>query len=182
MEGFIVEVIREAPHGYTVEMDGTVYSTVLGARRKIMPTLSTHGYPRVRFVIDGKRRSAFVHKLVMGTFGSAPPFPGAQIRHLNGDQSDNRIENLAWGTAKDNCDDRARHGTTVRGHRIYNSKLTEEQVREIRQRVGDGEARTHLAREFGVSIKSLSYAASGRTWSHLRSSEQQRVTLTGGES
>ncbi len=46
-----------------------------------------------------------------------------QIRHLDGNKMNNSYLNLAWGTAKDNADDRERHGRTVRGKRMSEQVL-----------------------------------------------------------
>ncbi|MGL5880995.1 MAG: HNH endonuclease signature motif containing protein [Xenococcaceae cyanobacterium] len=59
-----------------------------------------------------KSRSVLVHRLMALTFLGSPPTPFHQVRHLNGDPTCNKIENLAWGTAKENAADRVRHGRT----------------------------------------------------------------------
>lgn len=103
----------------------------------------------------------------MGTYGQPKPFPGAEIRHMNGNRTDNRVENLRWGTARENAADRAHHGMTVRGSRVTGSKLKEEQVMEARRRVAAGERRASLAREFGISRTNLNKAVAGISWAHL---------------
>lgn len=53
------------------------------------------------------------------------------------------------------------------GSRNGLAKLTEEIVRECRQRCAAGELKTNLAREFGVSTTAMSAAVDGRTWKHV---------------
>jgi len=51
-----------------------------------------------------------VHALVAAAFHGARP-PGMEVCHNNGDQSDNRAENLRYGTHSDNIRDAIKHGT-----------------------------------------------------------------------
>lgn len=50
-----------------------------------------------------------VHVLVCEAFHGPRP-EGMQVRHLNGDHTDNRASNLQWGTATENALDRVAHG------------------------------------------------------------------------
>ena len=59
------------------------------------------------------RTKKLVHRLVLETFVGPCP-DGMETRHLNGDPSDNRLANLAWGTPKENHTDKVRHGRGVR--------------------------------------------------------------------
>lgn len=43
-----------------------------------------------------------VHRAVCEAFHGAPPFSKAVVIHLNEDGTDNRPENLKWGTQKEN--------------------------------------------------------------------------------
>lgn len=63
-----------------------------------------------------------VHSLVALTFHGERP-DGMEIRHLNGNQQDNRPCNLAYGTHTENEADKGRR-----------TMLTDEQVREIRHK------------------------------------------------
>lgn len=52
--------------------------------------------------ISIKQKTYFVHRLVLEAFGYPKPFEKAVVRHLNDNPDDNRIENLKWGTYKEN--------------------------------------------------------------------------------
>ncbi len=69
---------------------------------------SVFGYSVIR--IGSERKKFKVHSLVLRAFVGPRP-KGMQIRHINGIKSDNRLENLAYGTAKENAADRKIHGT-----------------------------------------------------------------------
>lgn len=55
--------------------------------------------------IRGNRQNLYVHRLVLSAFVRLPE-TGEVGRHLDDDQSNNRLENLAWGTLSDNARDR----------------------------------------------------------------------------
>ena len=58
--------------------------------------------PRGRLAVqlscEGVLRKRMVHELVLEAFTGLPAPPGRDGRHRNDDPSDNRIENLEWGT------------------------------------------------------------------------------------
>lgn len=59
---------------------------------------------------NSKKMTAKVHQLVLEAFVGPRP-EGMVTRHLNGDPSDNRLTNLAWGTHAENNADTVQHGT-----------------------------------------------------------------------
>jgi hypothetical protein len=76
----------------------------------LVQTPSTGDYLAVRLRDRARRTpSREVHRLVAETF--LGPLPdGMHTRHLNGNRYDNRVSNLAYGTPRDNADDKARYG------------------------------------------------------------------------
>lgn len=88
-------------------------------------------------------------------------------RHLNGNPCDDRPENLAWGTQEENTHDTIDHGKTTKGEKNARSKVTKEQVIEIRDRWAMGESPTMLAFEFGLSQPGIQDIVRGRTWQHI---------------
>jgi hypothetical protein len=161
-------------HGdYEISSHGRVKSLArfdtIGRRvneKLLSPQTDEYGYIRVRLVRDGKRIRIFVHTLLLTAFVGPRP-KGKQCRHLDGVKTHNRLGNLCWGDEYDQCEDKRRHGTHICGERSPNSKLTPDQVVEIRKRKRDGENGVDLAKKFGVSNQ-LIYAVVNRVaWRHL---------------
>lgn len=115
---------REIPNfpGYEVSSHGNVRSTdrrdAIGRPRRgriMRPTRDRGGYFRVGLRRENARHTRSVHQLVLEAFiGPRPKF--CEARHLDGDPGNNRTENLAWGTSRENSDDKRRHGTEKNGN------------------------------------------------------------------
>lgn len=100
-------------HGNVRSLDRVV-KTSRGTRRVQGKTLSkrpdTHGYYRVRLCLGGRKADPLIHRLVIETF-VGPPGEGQECCHTNGNNTDNRVENLRWATHRENILDIARYGT-----------------------------------------------------------------------
>lgn len=68
------------------------------------------GYPRVALYKDNRQKHPNVHVLVMEAFVGPRP-EGMQVCHNNGDRLDCRLENLRYGTDRENKLDTVKHGT-----------------------------------------------------------------------
>lgn len=94
---------------------------------------------------------------------------GQEGRHLDDDADNNRLTNLAWGTRLDDKNDQRKNGCLPLGSGNGRAKLTEDKVREMRQRRRDtGESYPKLAKRFGVSCPTAFHACVGNTWKHLK--------------
>lgn len=60
-----------------------------------------NGYCYVSLSKDGKQRQCRVHRLIAATFFEVDP-DRPQINHINGDKTNNSIENLEWCTQSEN--------------------------------------------------------------------------------
>jgi hypothetical protein len=80
-------------------------------------------------------------------------------------------EHLSVGTHQENMRQRVmrgRYNTQVRGSKHAKSKLTAEQVVQIRELYGTGEfSQTKLGEMFGVTVGSISDIVRNRVWRHL---------------
>src|ERR1700684_91650 len=66
------------------------------------------GHLKVILYRDHRRVSMFVHRLVLMAFRGMPKKWNV-TRHLDGCPANNRIENLRWGTQKQNVKDKLDH-------------------------------------------------------------------------
>lgn len=126
--------IPEFP-GYYATSDGDIWSGPKEKYRskikKLSPRLDRDGYLYITPYRKGKKFKKFVHYLMLCTFiGSRPK--GLECRHLDGDPRNNDLNNLCWGTKKENGADRIKHGTSLYGEKSSTAKLNKLQVRIIK--------------------------------------------------
>ena len=110
-------------------------------------------------VLGHKAKGSPVHQLVMKTFVGEPQ-PGQEVRHKNGDPTDNRLANLEYGTRTENILDVYRLGKAWR-------TLTIDDVREIRKRIDAGERNVDIAKDYNVSDRAICGIRHGRCYSWL---------------
>lgn len=171
-----IRPITFAP-GYEVDSLGRVFSTAANwrgtswrgyGRREVVAVRNPRsGYMLVRLTIDGKRCTFRLNVLVTTVFHGDKPTPRHQSRHLNGDKANNAASNLAWGTPKENADDRERHGTTSRGETCGASILDEVAIRSIRSDHADGASLASLGRKHGVTYQNIACIVKRKTWGHV---------------
>lgn len=157
---------------YCVDRNGTVYSCMragggyLPHWKKMTPSHGPH-YEYVRLRQNKHCFSTSVHRVVALAFlGECPS--GMQVRHLNGNSRDNRLCNLAYGTAKENASDKLTHGTEKVGESNHHAKLTESQVKEIRNLYAAGIAsQREIAERYGVNQSHVSTIVLRKSWKHV---------------
>jgi hypothetical protein len=136
----------------------------------LRPGTDAKGYKVVCISIAGVRRSLRVHRLALLAFQGEPPEGKPLVRHLDGDPSNNRLENLAYGSFIDNERDKIAHGTVMRGARNPQTVLTEAQVLEIR-RLHPETSMAALGARYGCSTTAVRAIVLGRNWAWLRGPE-----------
>lgn len=117
-------------------------------------------------VAIGRGNSRLVHVLVLEAFAGPRP-DGMDALHRDDNPTNNRFDNLRWGTRSDNLFDAVRNGGKARGEKVWNSKLTDDAVRFIKARAQD-QSMSSLARQFGVTISAVRQVLRGNTWRHIQ--------------
>ncbi len=157
--------------GYRVGSDGSLWScrNNRGTTNPRWHRLTLSRRKKSNYVTACFRRGPqnyvrYVHRLVLELFVGPCPV-GMEARHLNGDPTDNRVENLCWGTHTENIADQKVHGTHREGVDAPNAKLTAKEVVAIRRLYHDeGLPQTVLARSFRCSQTVISDIVLGETY------------------
>lgn len=113
---------------YDVSDHGRVRSHIRWNRKptprimNLTPHVTGVPYLKVRLTDGvGGHPTLLVHRLVMDAFVGPCP-DGLEVRHLDGDPSNNRLSNLQYGTRPENQLDAVRHGTHVNASKTHCSQ------------------------------------------------------------
>lgn len=147
--------IKDYEGRYSITKSGKVWSHPRGTGRGIVkngkfmsPALCGNSYFGVALYIDHKLKWKSIHRLLAETFIPNPENK-AQVNHINGITTDNRLENLEWTTIKENNNHAIRIGLINKQR-----KLTMEQAEEIRKKyIKVKYGLQKLALEYGVDSK-----------------------------
>jgi hypothetical protein len=122
----------------------------------LKPWQASGGYWQVSL---GQSFKTSVHRLIAFAFHGFPPIDKNEVAHLNGNNQDNRPENLCWASKSENEAHKEIHGTRVinrvfkqpwhkpRGPKISRHPLAD----EITKRKNEGASLRELSIEFNMS-------------------------------
>jgi len=141
----------------------------IGSKWRLMkPIVDGYGRLIVFLCLRGKETSHKISHLVSDAFLPAKSPVDTVVRHLSDDKTDNRVENLARGTQKDNMADSLHNGTRPRGITHGMAKLTEDDVREIRRLYATGKfSLRELGLRFGVGVSTICMIVRLQRWKHI---------------
>lgn len=162
----MIKAIKDYPD-YLISSIGEVWSR---KRKKYLKWCLNHdGYRQViLYCENGKAKTCTIHRLVLKTFVGMP-LNNQESRHINGIRTDNSLENLCWGTKKENAADRTRHGTTSKGENHGRAKLTEADVQDIRRYYASGcYSQYELAKIFNINQVHVGRIVRHKTWKHIK--------------
>lgn len=129
--------------GFQITRDGRVRSIKRNRELLLVQNISKWGYPSVQVRDEqGRNHVLAVHRLVMKTFNPDPE-PHRHIIFINGDKTDVRFKNLEYLKKSDI-------------HSEYEcSKLTPQQIEDIRARFANAPKLRSVADEYNVSHETI---------------------------
>jgi hypothetical protein len=163
---------------FAIHEDGSVWKTMIGrgnasstswtpCEPRRIERENCHGYLSIRFCWEGVYSDVLAHRVVYRHFvGDIPE--KHHINHKNGMKQDNCPSNLEAVTVTQNI----RHAIDVLrryvGERCHLSKLTNQDVRDIREcfKGSRGEIAS-LARKYHVDKSTMRQVVRGETWRHV---------------
>lgn len=151
--------------GYHATDDGRIWSDK--SQRHLKPHTKPNGYQLICLQDAASRgRSQLVSRAICTAF-HGQPFYGAHAAHLDGDLANNAPANLAWVTSKENNAHKVLHGTVANGEKSGKSKLTVEQVQEIRRQYDGGILPRIIGERFGITDRHAADLGRRVSWSWL---------------
>ena len=122
-------------HPYFIDILVSNMGYIIKNGRKITPTLRKDtGYYVVNVGINDLHKIHRIHRLVMDTFSPNPnPEYFTDINHVDGDKSNNRLDNLEWCSRSDNLKHAYSIGLRKQpfGEESWAAKITLEQAQYI---------------------------------------------------
>jgi len=141
------------------------------AGKILKPYTPTLGYCSVRLSTEGKQRTIAIHRLVMTTFVGPCP-NGKEVNHMDGNKTNNHLENLEYITHSENEHHAYMTGLkSNHGENQSRNKLTEKNVHEIRRLLLKGKSQKSIAAQFDVSSSTINSIATGKNWAYLKKGE-----------
>lgn len=135
---------------------------------EIAQFLGNQGYWTANLDDDqGKRRKVKTHRLITMAFHGPPPEKSSVAAHLDGNRRNNRADNLAWATQRENMFHRIAHGTARRW--IMQSEATMTNLEKL-QLLGNAlhgpRWQNAVARDLGINPRQVHRWVSGEYEPH----------------
>ena len=155
---------------YYISRNGEVYSMInnAGNKRKkpykLKQTLDRNGYYWVGLKGSNKAMEK-VHRLVAKAFIPNPENKPV-VNHIDGNKTNNNVENLEWCTYSENT--KHAHNTglcnVLKGENASNAKLTNEECKELIQYTLDGYTNDELSKIYGLHSRYISLIRHKKRW------------------
>lgn len=142
--------------------------------------LHKSGYEHVHFKKNGKQITRKVHRLVAQNFLPEPeenlvkecskvhPYVVC-VNHINGNKSDNRVDNLEWCSMKQNSEHAIKNNLLpdAKGENNGRSVLTEDIVHRICQDFEKGMQPSEAVKKYKISKQQATKIRAGFAWKHV---------------
>ena len=131
--------------------------------------IGSTGYYMVSFSYNNKSKPQRVHRLLANTFISNPENK-PEVNHKDGNKLNNNLTNLEWSTHKENMKHAFSNGLANNtGIKNGMSKLTEEQVKEIKRLLNEGKLSQYkIAKKIGgISRSAVMNIKNRNQWKHI---------------
>lgn len=125
--------------------------------------LYPNGYGRLNF----KNKSILAHRYAYFIYHGLPLKPSEIIMHSCDQKQCVAKEHLSLGTHKTNSDDCHAKNRHMHGDNHVHAVVTEDQVREIKQKLKNGISRRLISQEYNIKTGTITAIALGKTWKHV---------------
>ena len=153
---FETEVWKDIPN-YAPYQASNLGNIRNGAKGNILTPVVWGSRGHVAVKVGGGRKASkqYVHRLILMAFLGLPEV-GQIACHRNDIKTDNRLENLYWGTHKSNAADAIRNGRFSYCNPLDTTKYDTGTINKIRaEYTGKRGEQSHLARKYDMSVSNI---------------------------
>jgi hypothetical protein len=153
---------------YYVTEDGKVYSNKFNKWREIKSSINKY-YLCVDLCFKNEKKTYTIHRLVAECYLPNPDNLPI-VEHKDDIKTNNHVSNLMWSNHSQNMKTAIINELIPKGEKHYKSKLTEEQVKWIRDNYIPRHPQfsgTALSKKFDVSFQQISSIINKKTWKHI---------------
>lgn len=160
-----MKTLQNLPN-YSIDQKGNIYSNT--SHKYMSQRINEDGYKLVSLTVDMNTTKIFrVHRLVAETFIPNPDNK-PEVNHIDGDKTNNTVENLEWVTSKENKE----HGweTGLYKDKLENHHaafLTNDQIHSICKCISEGMRNVDIAKEFNTNKDHISHIKRGDIWGEI---------------
>lgn len=159
-----MDSLKQLEHGYFVNIKGDIFNK---DKVQMRPQKHTGGYLVIRLWNPDTRKheQRYIHRIVAKVFLDNPN-KYKYVNHIDGNKKNNCVENLEWCSAKDNTKHAYDNGLAKHGEKSTSSKLTQDQVNEIRSTYKKGKITyVELGKIYGISKQQIERIVNKKRWS-----------------
>lgn len=166
---------------YIVSTDGKIYSTKNNGRGKYHKEISQRenadGYMMVTCGKNNHRRTERVHRIIAKAFIENPS-GYLEVDHIDGNRKNNNVSNLRWISGFDNKSNIPfeKRSISHRGEKNGRSRLTHNEVIEIRRLHDNGATTSDIAKLYGRGWSTIYNIITEQTWKHIATNNDSCLT------
>jgi hypothetical protein len=158
---------------YYVTEDGKIYSNKFNKWREMKPSSDKDGYLQLNLYTNNKLKTYKIHRLVAECYlSNSDNLP--LVEHKDDIKTNNHVSNLMWSNHSNNTKNAYKTGlkkpVELKGEKHPSSKLTEEQVKWIRENYIPQHSQfggKALSKKFGVGNHQISRIINNKIWTHI---------------
>lgn len=145
---------------YAVSEDGRVWTLKMGDEPQEVRghVIRSNGLRQVALRYNDKTYAPTVGRLVLSVFDPSPD-PTLVVTHIDGNPSNDHLSNLRWAKPMSWIHEGGKHPR---------ARISEDDVRQMRQRYDNGESIMQIAKDYGVIYQVVYCVVKRKTWKHVR--------------
>lgn len=162
-----MEELKSIGNDYSVSRTGEVYSHK--RHKYIKQRVGPKGYMMVNLSINGTCKTFTVHRLVADAWiPNSDSLP--QVNHIDGDKTNNSVDNLEWCTASHNVIHAINTGLThtAKGMATKNGRFSNDDIIEIRRLYNEERLSQYaIASTYHVTRSTIQQIVKGLTYKEV---------------